>query len=469
MASFSGRALAATEFAPFWLDGAHVAAPRPPLADRIETDLLIVGGGFTGLWAALQAIEADPRRSVTLIEANSLASGASGRPGAILSTSVMHGLANAARIFPDELDQLERLGQENLQGLRDTLARHGIGCDDEWGGELTLAVSPDACAGLATEHALHLRHGHDVVLLDRDAARAEIDSPLVHGGLWNRSESGTLHPAKLAFGLARAAEALGVGVHEHTPLVRLRRRAGGIEAHTGAGRIHARRVLLATNAFAAGHRHIRRRVTTLRDRILMTAPLTPAQRAAVGWTHRQGAYDSRTQMNYMRLYRDPASGADRILFGGRLDYGYGDATDLAVDRTPAPYARLADAFLATFPQLEDLSFSHAWSGPIALTTRMAVHFQRYFGGDVLWAGGYSGFGVSASRFGARVGLAILDGVDLPETRMRFATTLPGRIPPEPLRWLGARVTMYALDTAETHGGWRRPWLSMVEKLGFPLS
>lgn len=459
------RRLRDVRFTPFWLDAPELPAASEALRRDTETDLLIVGGGFTGLWAALQAIEAAPQRSVLLIEADRIACGASGRPGAIVSTSVMHGLSNAARIFPDDLDALERLGQENLAGLRATIARHRIDCDDEWGGELTLGVSSAALPELEAEFRLHQRFGHDAVLLDREGARNEIDSPLIHGALWNRSDSGTLNPARLAWGLAHAARRCGVRMHEGTPLQQIRRRPDGqLEVQTPAGRIRARRVLLATNAFAAGHRHIRRRVTAIRDRILLTEPLTAAQLGRIGWQHRQGAYDTRTQLNYMRLTQD-----DRILFGGKLDYAFGNGTDAAIDRDPDTYASLAVAFQRTFPQLDDVAFSHAWSGPIAMTTRMAVHFQRYFDGDVIWAGGYSGFGVSASRFGARVGLALLDGEDLPETRMRFATTLPAWIPPEPLRWLGARITMHALDTADARGGWRRPWLAMIGRLGFPLS
>ncbi|MCY1242322.1 hypothetical protein D9M72_552750 [compost metagenome] len=100
---------------------------------------------------------------------------------------------------------------------------------------------------------------------------------------------------------------------------------------------------------------------------------------------------------------------------------------------------------------------------------MAVHFQRYYSEKVVYAGGYSGFGVSASRFGARIALDILDGSKTPESRLDFATSLPNAIPPEPFRWLGAQVTMYALDTADKSGGWRKPWLKMVSAMGFPLS
>jgi len=100
---------------------------------------------------------------------------------------------------------------------------------------------------------------------------------------------------------------------------------------------------------------------------------------------------------------------------------------------------------------------------------MAVHFQSYYGEKAIYAGGYSGFGVSASRFGAELGLAKLFKENRPELDMEFASTLPGWIPPEPLRYLGAKVTMHALDTADERGGWRNMWLLGVGKMGFPLS
>jgi glycine/D-amino acid oxidase-like deaminating enzyme len=265
--------------------------------------------------------------------------------------------------------------------------------------------------------------------------------------------------------LKRAVLECGVKIYENTPLRSTRRTGTGIEIITPQAKISARKVLLATNAWAAGHPHIRRRVAAIRDRIVVTAPLSDAQMEKIGWQHRQGIYDTRTQLNYMRLTAD-----NRILFGGRLDYFFGNNTDPAIDKTPRPFIRLVKSFYRTFPQLADeIRFDYAWSGPIGLTTRMAVHYQRYHNGDMLFAGGYSGFGVTASRFGARVGLAILDRQDIPETRMQFARTLPNYIPPEPFRWIGARITMYALDTLDEKGGWRKLWVSMVEKMGFPIT
>jgi len=220
---------------------------------------------------------------------------------------------------------------------------------------------------------------------------------------------------------------------------------------------------LATNAFASGHKKIKTRVAAIRDRVIATEPLSREQLRSIGWKNRQGIYDTRVQLNYMRLTQD-----NRIVFGGKIGYFYGNNTNPKLDENPQTYQSLVNVFYSTFPTLEDVHISHAWSGPIALTTRMAVHFQRYYDGQVVWAGGYSGFGVSASRFGAQTALRILDHENTAELNLEYARSLPNWIPPEPFRWLGAALTVYALDTAEEKGGWRKPWLAFVHKLGFPL-
>ena len=463
--SFEAKdALSHTRFTPFWLDNDMAPQPEPSLKDNISTDLLIVGAGFTGLWAAIQSKETDPGREVVIIEAESIAIGASGRPAGILSTSVMHGLANACRLFPEDMDQLEQMGKDNMDGFKETIETHGIDCDLEWGGELTVAIGNEGIPDIENEYRLYKKYGHDAYLLNETDVKAEMNSPLFSGGLWSKSRSGTVHPGKLAWGLKTLAMTLGVKIYENSPLIRSRHLKPGVLVKTPKGSVKANKVLLATNAYCAGSKKIFRRVAAIRDRIVVTDPLTQKQLDFLGWKNRMGIYDTRTQLNYMRLTAD-----NRILFGGRLGYFFNNNTNPDGDKSHENFLPLVENFYRTFPSLKGIKFSHAWSGPIALTTRMAVHFQHYYEGDMIYAGGYSGFGVTASRFGSKVGLDILYNLDSAATKLKFANTQPGYIPPEPFRWIGAKITMYALDTLDDKGGWRKPWIRIVEKMGFPVT
>ncbi|MCP4980409.1 MAG: FAD-dependent oxidoreductase [Gammaproteobacteria bacterium] len=459
------QALYNTTFDTYWLDSLGPVEDEPALEHDISCELLVVGGGFCGLWAAIHARQANPERDVVLIEAQSVANGASGRPAAIMSTSVMHGIDNTERMFPGEVEELEKLGRENMDGFKATVEEHNIDCDIEWGGEMKVSIGDQGLATVDEDYELYVKYGHDAQKMNKAEIQAQINSPIFHGGVWSKQRSGIVHPGKLVRGLKALALKLGVRIYENTPHVSNEYNTGRVKVETPRALIDAAKVLLATNAWSAGHRKIKTRVAAIRDRILMTEPLSEAQMESVGWKNRQGIYDTRTQLNYMRLTTD-----NRILFGGRLNYFFGNNTDPALDKTPAPYIRLVQSFYRTFPQLkEEIKFSHAWSGPIGLTTRMAVHYQRYHDGNMVYAGGYSGFGVTASRFGARIGLAILDGIDIPETRLSFAKTVPNYIPPEPFRWIGAKITMYALDTLDEKGGWRKPWIWIVQKMGFPIT
>ncbi len=459
------RSLDRVKFDTYWLDSLQPVEANSPLNKNISCDLLIVGGGFCGLWAAIQAKEQAPDRPVVLIEAKSVANGASGRPAAILSTSVMHGIENTERMFPSEVAELEQLGRENMHGFEDAIDRYQIDCDLEWSGEMTVSIGDDGLDTIDHDFELYTKYGHEVEKLNKAQVQNQIKSPLFHGAVWSKKQCGTVHPGKLVRGLKAAAMSLGVKIFENTPHISNRMISDNIEITTPNGRITARKVLLATNAWAAGHKRISTRVAAIRDRILVTEPLSNLQMENVGWQNRQGIYDTRTQLNYMRLTAD-----NRILFGGRLGYFYGNNTNPLADKTSEPYIRLAHSFFRTFPQLrDDITFAYAWSGPIGLTTRMAVHYQRYHQGNMVFAGGYSGFGVTASRFGARVALAILDNTGIAETKLSFARTLPNYIPPEPFRWVGAKITMYALDTVDEKGGWRKLWVRMVEKMGFPVT
>jgi glycine/D-amino acid oxidase-like deaminating enzyme len=456
-------ALAAAKLFPYWLDNPVAPGAEAELVGATEAGLLIVGGGFTGLWAAIQAKELMPELDVVLIEANLVAHGASGRAGGIISTSVMHGLPNAVRVFPNDIDQLEQFGQINLDGFEATLSRYGIDADIEWNGEMTVAVDAAHLEHLRGDYELHRKHGHDVVLLGRDETRAQLNSPLFEGALWSRNRSGIVHPAKLAWGLKRAALELGVRLYEHTPLITVTDEGKAVRVDTPKGSVRAPRVVFGSGTAKVGVPDINRRVMQVRDHVLATEPLTTEQLERIGWRNRQGIYDTRTQLNYFRLTRE-----NNIIFGGLVSYHFDGDPDPGADRQHDTYTRLAQAFFRTFPQLADVRFSHAWGGPIDYCSRGSVFAKRYLGGKAVFVAGYTGFGVAASRFGAFMGLNILFDRDSPERQLDIAKLGPTYIPPEPLRWLGAKVTFHAFDGADAEGGWKRAWINGLKAMGFPM-
>ncbi|HWH20045.1 MAG TPA: FAD-dependent oxidoreductase, partial [Solirubrobacterales bacterium] len=205
---------------PFWLAALPAREPSPPLRGATEADLCIVGGGFTGLWAALQAKADDPGREVALLEAETIGFGASGRNGGFAIGSLTHGLENGLARFGGEIELLERLGRENLAGYIADLERHRIDCDYEPTGELTPSVAPYQDEWAAETAELYGRFGYEVeVFADAAAMRAEVDSPIYRNGAWVKDAGGVLDPAKLALGLYEAARRAGVRVYERTAVI----------------------------------------------------------------------------------------------------------------------------------------------------------------------------------------------------------------------------------------------------------
>jgi glycine/D-amino acid oxidase-like deaminating enzyme len=446
---------------PYWLDALPPREPAPPLEGALETELCIVGGGFTGLWAALHARNDDPGRDVMLLEGETIGFGASGRNGGFLSSSLTHGIENGLSRFPDELETLERLGRENYDGLQADLVRHGIDCDLEQTGALHLATEPYQVAELAEAAEVARRFGHEADVLDGDAARSEIHSPLYLGGLWVRGGRALVDPGKLADGLGRAAVSTGVRVHERTPVHSLRSRGGRIELGTPAGTVTARSVLLGTNAYAPLLRQLRRYVVAVYDYVLVTEPLSAEQKHAIGWERRQGLSDGGNQFHYYRLTAD-----DRILYGGYdAVYRYGSPVEPRLDDHDPTFTRLAQHFFTTFPQLEGIRFSHRWGGAIDTCSRFSVFFGTAHRGRVAYAAGYTGLGVGSTRFGARVALDLLDGRDTEATRLRYVRRKPVPFPPEPLRSAVIQLTRNRLAAADRSEGRRGLWLRTLDRLG----
>lgn len=458
-----GRApgLAGTVDQCYWTDNTPFPEPLAPPPPERSCDLAIVGAGYTGLWTALRAVERDPGRTVVVLEAQRVGFGASTRNGGFLDASLTHGLEHGRVRFPEEHERLVALGNENWDGLLADLARHGVDAGIELTGQLSVATEPYQCAELEESGELLRAHGETADLLDGRQTRALIDSPSFLAGLWQRTHTGVCDPARLAFGLRDAALRAGVTICEGAPVTSIRTDGGAVRLEGPWGRLRAERVVLATNGYPPLVRAIRRTVVPVYDYVLVTEPLDASQRAAVAWAGRQGLTDSGNRFHYARLTAD-----DRILWGGfDAIYHFGSAVATRLEVRPATYELLARQFVETFPALEGIRFTHRWAGVIDTSSRFAVSFGTSHRGRVAYAVGYTGLGVVASRFGARVALALLDEPDSPLTSMRFVQDRPFPFPPEPLRWIGITLTRRALARADRRQGRRGPWLRLLDRFG----
>jgi glycine/D-amino acid oxidase-like deaminating enzyme len=454
-------ALAGARRAPLWLDDARRPKPRPALAGDLTVDLAVVGGGLSGLWAAVLAAEADPGRRVVLLEGASLGWAASGRNGGFCSASLTHGLANGLERWPGELPALLRMGADNLAAIEETVARHGIDCGFRRSGELTVAVAPWQLDDLRRLHGEIRRLGEPAELLGADEARAVVDSPTYLGALYEADGTALVDPARLVWGLAAAAERLGVEIHEGTRVTGIRDEDDRVRLVTPSGTVLARRAVLGTSAFPSPLRRLRPFVVPVWDHVLATEPLTPEQRASIGWKDAEGVADAGNQFHYYRLTDD-----DRLVWGG-YDALYYFGSDLAARRARRPVTErmLASHLFSTFPQLQGVRIGHAWAGAIDTCSRFTAFWGRGLGGKVAAVQGYTGLGVGASRFGALVALDLVDGRETERTRLRMVRTKPVPFPPEPLRWAAIELTRRSIAAADRRDGKRNAWLKSLDKLG----
>jgi glycine/D-amino acid oxidase-like deaminating enzyme len=456
----AGDALRDAEPRPYWTDRPGAPDPAPPLVGRATCDLLVVGGGFTGLWAAIEARIADPSCDVLLVDAERIAFGATGRNGGFISESLTHGLAHGISLWPDEMPDLLRLGRENLSEMAAFVAAEGIDADLRLCGKTAVATAPHHLAALEESAELNRRFGEDVSLLDGAQMRDEVHSPTYLGGMRHRTGGGLVDPAALAWGLLRAAVARGVRIHEGTSVRSMRRHDGVVEAATEHGSVRARQVLLATNAYPPLLRRLRTRILPIYDHVLVTEPLDAALRASLGWREAQGMTDVGNQFHYYRLTAD-----DRVLWGGYdAIYYFGSKTDAAREQRDESHTLLARQFFQTFPQLEGTRFTHRWAGLIDSTSRFTPVFGTALDGRVAYAVGYTGLGVGASRFGARVGLDLLAGRETERTRLELVRRKPVPFPPEPLRYPIVQATRSAL-AREDETGRRGAYLRTLDRFG----
>jgi glycine/D-amino acid oxidase-like deaminating enzyme len=452
---------------PLWHDPDIMPEPLAAISSDEKCELLIVGGGFTGLWAAMQAKERKPDADIILIEQTFIGDGASGRCGGFLSTTLAHGETNTDYRFPEEAERLAELGTRNMKELLETLERYNIDARYEKTGEMYLALNPASARGMHAEYQVAKAEGEDVVWFDQDAVREQVNSPMVYAGVWERGgQDGVVDPARLCWGLKDVlVKQLGVRVFEGTRLLGVEPEGTkAMRATCEGGVIHSDKVLMATNAFTSTIGRIRRSVIPVWDYQIATEPLTDEQLDRIAWgkKSRHAMADAVNMFHYFRLTKD-----NRITWGGggAVRYYFNNGIDNKLMDAPDCYEQLAREFFEMFPQLDDVKFSHQWGGIIATSTRFCMVPGVMHDGRLAWSVGYTGHGVGASRFGARIGIELLGYEPTDVIKMQFVTKKSLPWAPEPFRWVGVRLTQRALIKADRNNGKRGLWLKFLDRLG----
>lgn len=396
-------------FAQSWYAAtAHTSPPRPVLAGDRQADVAIIGGGATGLSAALHL--AQRGASVVLLEAGRIGHGASGRNGGQIIPGLRLGAADLmARLGAERGGALFHLALSARDLVVDLVARHGIDCDLALTGHLTTAVRPRDLDDFAREAEAAARLGyHGLSVLNTHAAQAAVASPS-HGAILDAG-GGHFHTLNYTLGLARAAATAGARLHEASPVNWLERRAGGVALHTAAGRVTAAQAIVAGDALLGPlNARIHSRIMPVANYIVTTDVLPDGGASLIPGN--QAVSDSRFVVNYFRRTPD-----------GRLMFGGGERTS---PRPPADMAAFVRPFLErSFPMLAGIGIAHAWGGLVSITRSRLPDIGR--DGPLLWAHGYSGQGAVLSTLG---GALLAEAAQGDESRFaRFAAAAPPGFP-----------------------------------------
>jgi glycine/D-amino acid oxidase-like deaminating enzyme len=457
---------------PWWIDDAGLGVVADPLSGSAAADVVVVGGGFTGLWSALALREREPSLDVAVVEAEFCGCGPSGRNGGFVH-GYWSSLPTSRELFGAERAlELARAGDRIIPGMAAFLDAHD---EDAWlhtGGLLEISAAPGQDAAIAHGAAVARELGvpEEAVELDHAEVAARCASPVFRNGVLYR-DGATVHPGRLVRALRNAVLDAGIRLYERSPVTRIETdptSPASARVNTALGSIRADAVVVATNAWMTGWRPVANRVTNMGSWVVLTEP-APEALAAIGWTGHEALTDGRTFLHYFRTTDDGrvlmGAGAGQIGFAGHIDDRF-FADGSTHRRAEAGLRRL-------LPGLSDVRVERSWGGPIDVSADRLPFFGSH--GRLHFGVGYTGNGVGPSWLGGQILASLALGREDEWTTLPLVGRRPRPLPPEPFRYVGGRAIRSATLACEDAGeaGRREPPVmaavaSIPRLLGIPL-
>jgi glycine/D-amino acid oxidase-like deaminating enzyme len=436
--------------------------PCPPLEGEHEADVVVLGGGYTGMWTAHRLLERDPGLDVVLLEQDICGSGASGRNGGFVN-GFWNGIDDIVRLFsPDRALELVRAADRSVVEIGEFCERYGV---DAWytrRGDLGVATSP-AQEGAWRETIQAARSlGVDDEFEELSAAEVaeRCRSPLFGGGMLTRNAA-TVHPARLARGLRRVLLEQGVRIFEESPVRRFSAGPPAV-AETPFGSVRARTAIVALNAWMEHWKAFRSRVAVRGSYMVITAP-APGLIQELGWTGGEAIWNYRSSVNYLRTTPD-----GRIAFGtGGMQPGFARSIGPRFSYDEAFVGRVAEHLWRMFPAARDVPLEAGWGGPIDVSGAHLPFFGTLPSGNVHFGVGYTGNGVGPSHLGGCILAELVLGTGDGPARLPLVELRPRPFPPEPIRTPGVLIANSAIlrkDDAEDAGGRANPAVEFLAKL-----
>ena len=424
----------------FW--SRELPPPNPPLGASTDADVVVIGGGFTGLSTAYYLRQLLPGRRVVLLEARRCGNGASGRNGAMLlpSTGDRYLLPSAVPGIDRRLDELTI---DNIARLRALELELGIDAEIDTPGAAHALLSADEAESAEADAALLRERDIPIEFWNRERTASELGTKAYAGALFD-PRAGQVHPGKLVRLWKRAAETAGVTIHEGTP-VRHVEEGTVLQLTTDTGhRVRAPILVLATNAYGTRLGYLRRAAAPMWNYVAMTAPLTASQVASLGWTRGMPFDDSRTELFYLGMTRER-----RVhIGGGHVDYLFNDGVPGAATAA-ARHRALADMLVRLYPSLRDVPFESTWAGAVDVSVDASPSIGTLGpNGNIHYAIGYSGHGVNLTSVFGRVLAEVIAGRAEAWRWLPYLDRLPPYLPNEPFRWLGIRARLAAIRAGE---------------------